>query len=699
MKNFEFALLPLESRQLLSVEVSNFTADDLVVVPGQSVTLAVDVYSASGQAEAATFYHDINNNRQWDPGIDRDLGTSTSRIGNRFSRTITIGEWSGPLNIVADGVNSAGEWAASRQGLEMRLNHSPQFQDFTLTDGGEGTPARVSVRPLDDSGQIRAVTFFLDRNDNGSWDDGVDTSLGTLFSAQSDGTYRLEFSPDHLTWPRQPRIVADAVDYDGDWSSNRRSGAVNYFNNMLSPPPSVQNYGVNQDWASSDGRNMTLSVDAYDNSAVRAVTFYIDYNENGQWDPAIDESLGTTYTPSAQNRYSINVSTDFAGRPAVRILADVTDYDGQWMNIRPSVIAINGSTGFVTEFEARHESGTTVDFEMRFEFPSRFNREVPDSANYFMFLDSNKNGAYNPLVDIVLSSGVLAVDVNGEASARPRLNLGSNYRNDNWYGAALTSVPSGNFTNAIVSPVRIAIQRSNSDLQPRVTSFDAEVGSSSEYAVIGAHYRLTGTWEAPRGGDMISFFFDRNLNGHWDFGTDVFLGNRNINGESGSFIFNGHVQYSMLGLGAFTAVVKDQSFGREAWSVPVSDDVTQIFAHPSIINVSPSALVAPSGTTFNFDLSFNSHRNIRAATAFIDLNRDGIFNGNDPNYAATSTMLTRGTRHAGTMRLSIDTDGLAPGTYTVFFAVGDNYRGDASLPGGTAHGFWSQRYAMQITVT
>ena len=279
------------------------------------------------------------------------------------------------------------------------------------------------------------------------------------------------------------------------------------------------------------------------------------------------------------------------------------------------------------------------------------------------------------------------------------MTLGSNFHSDNWYGAALTSVASGNFANAIVSPIRIAIQRSSSELQPRITSLDTEVGSSSEFAVIGARYRLTGTWEAARGGDLISFFFDRNFNGHWDFGTDVFLGNRNINGESGSFNFNGHVQYSMLGLGAFTAVVKDQSSGAESWSVPVSDKMIQILAHPSIINVTPSALTAPAGTTFDFDLSFSSRRHIRAATAFIDLNRDGIFNGNDPNYAATSTMLTRGSRHAGTMRLSIDTDGLAPGTYTVFFAVGDNYRGDASLPGGTAHGFWSQRYALQITLT
>ncbi len=700
MTHSAFDLQSLESRQLLAVGVSNFTASDLVVTAGQVVTLSVDLSATPGSPAAAAFFRDMNANNTWDPGIDLDLGSSTSRVGNTFYRNITIGaNWTNSIHLVANGVSSTGEWSALPRTLELRVNRAPVFTSFEVTDGGNGIAATASARPSDDSGSIRAVTFFLDRNNNGRWDNGLDTSLGTAFTPQPDGSYRIQFSPDPATWPRVPHIVADTVDSDGDWSNDRRSGTINYFNSSQSPAPYTANYEVRQDWASSDGHRMTLSVDAYDNSAVRAVTFFLDYDDNGRWTPGVDDSLGTSYSSSNGHRHSITVTSDFGGRSGARVVVDISDYDDQWAGTRPWLTAQNGGTGFVTEFEAHVDSGTEVEFEMKYEFPRYFNRSLPTSANYFMFLDADKSGSYDSSIDTVLANGSTPVDIRGEARVRPRIVLGSNFHSGNWYGTAITSISSGDFTNAILSPVRIAVQRSSSTNLPQITSFDDQIGSSSEYGVVGATFTLSGTWEAPLGGRALSFFFDKNLNGHWDLGTDIDLGARAISGLSGSFTYTGTVLSSMVGYGAFAAVVGDNSNSSESWSQPVSEEVTQIFAAPTIRNVSSSALTAPAGSTFTFDINYSDDSSARAATAFIDTNGDGLFNGNDASYSATSRTIYSGTSRHGTMRLSIDTTGLTPGVYTIYFAVADHHRGHSSLPGGTTNGLWSHRYAMQVTLT
>ena len=47
----------------------------------------------------------------------------------------------------------------------------------------------------------------------------------------------------------------------------------------------------------------------------------------------------------------------------------------------------------------------------------------------------------------------------------------------------------------------------------------------------------------------------------------------------------------------------------------------------------------------------------------------------------------------------MNTTGLSAGTYTVYVAANDFYRGDVNAPGGATTGFWSSRLAITLTLT
>jgi hypothetical protein len=597
---------------------------------------------------------------------------------------------------MADAVTTAGAWSGSPASVQLRGNARPTFSDFGVVEGSGSVRGSAYARVSDDSGSARAVTFFLDRNENGRWDSGIDTSLGTVFAAGGDGYHRLELQPDD-SWPNHPRIVSDVVDDDGDWSEDRRGRFTSHYGTWTPAAPTLSNYRVDQDWAGSDGKRLTLSVDAVDNSAVRAVTFFYDYDDNGAWTPGVDDSIGTVPRSGSSNHYVLSAVTDFGGREHVRILADASDYDDSWAPTRGSAIAQNGN-GFVSEFEAHPKSGTDVEFEMKYVFPRYFNRLPPSSASYFLFKDVNKNGQFESATDVVITSGTTAVDGQGKARLRPRLTLGSDFSTTNWYGTALVSTTSGDLASNIISPVRIAVSRSENANLPQITAMDSQVGSSGEFGAVGATYTLTGTWSAASGGRVLSFFFDRNLNGMWDAGTDVDLGGQAISGASGSFVKTGTVAAGMVGYGAFAAVVADVTTGSESWSQPVSDDVTQIFAAPTVQAATIASTTVAVGSTLNFDVSFGDDSGVRAGTGFIDVNGDGLFNGTDSQYASSTLSLISGTRTSGVMRISLATAGLGAGTYTVYLAVADFHHGESSSSGGVTNGLWSHRYAVQVTL-
>lgn len=183
-----------------------------------------------------------------------------------------------------------------------------QFSETFLT---LDRPVQFSALATDDVG-VRAVTFFLDRNENLRWDAGVDQSLGDDFVMDSNGRYSVTVTPD-ATWPGYPwaNIVADAVDTEGQWATTRafRSSSFNGVPAVSSAWASITIYSEGQ-------QNPYQSVTMYARvgepfvyafGAVNA-TFFLDKNFNGSWDTGVDVDLGVGGAPDGRGYVSKNTT-------------------------------------------------------------------------------------------------------------------------------------------------------------------------------------------------------------------------------------------------------------------------------------------------------------------------------------------------------------------------------------------------------
>jgi hypothetical protein len=688
----------LEQRNLLSVVLSNFTALPSPVAGGQTLTLSVDAVGTGETVNAATFFRDVNGNGRWDSGVDVDLGaTFAPATGNTWRRTLTVpNTWTGTINIVADARGSSGVWSGAPIATTVGINTRPTVDSFTAPGtGASGVSFDLETTASDSDGTVRAVTWFLDRNSNGVWDNGIDTSLATSFAPVSGNTYRATVTP-NSSWPINANIVTDAQDNNLAWASNQRSSTVVI--SGVSSRPVVSSLVIRQD-ASADGKRMTATVTATDNSAVLAATFFIDNDLDGAWTPNVDQSLGTTFTSSGPNQFSITFTTDFNGRDSITIVGDAVDHDGLWSNSRQSAVATNDGA-WVRYVEAAPTGNvggsTTFDVQAEVTMPNYFARSSAASGTGVLFLDVNANGRFDNGTDTVIQT--VALDSSRGTGAT--LN-GSGVSVLNTARAAgarfIAFVTSGGSTatyaaNAM-SPYRIETTLADNVNQPRITSQSATVGSASVIAIPGSAYSVSGNWSAAGGGAAVTLFWDANLNGRWDPSSDIDLGFVTVTGTSGTYTFNGTVRQGMAGTGAFTVAVKDQG-GR--FGMTYSDRSTQIFRAPTLSNLTSVGGVAGAIIAVDFDMADDF--GTRAATGFIDVNGNGLFDGPDAGYTSTTYSLLSGTRTNGRMRLLINTVGLSAGTYTVYVAASDYYAGDVNAPGGV-QGLWSSRVAIQITLT
>lgn len=690
----------LEQRNLLSLALSNFSTDDVIVAAGQSLTLSVDVTPTGETVTAATFFRDVNNNGAWDAGTDVDLGASFSpATGSTYRRTITVpGTWTGTVNIVADALGSSGNWSGNRQSTSVTVNIRPTTGTFTAPGtGANGVGFNVSTIATDTDGTVRAVTWFLDRNSNGVWDgSSVDTSLATSFTPSSGNTYSATLTPDP-SWPINANIVTDVQDNNLDWASTQQSSTVVITG--VSSRPTVSGLTITQD-RTFDGKRMTATVTASDNSAVLAATFFIDNDGNGAWTPNVDQSLGTTFTTSGPNQYSVTFTHDFNGAQTISIVGDAVDHDGLWSNARVSATATNdGAWVRYLEVAPASSGGGNTTFNLYSEItaPNYFGRTSALSGTGVLFLDVNANGRFDDGTDTIVQTASLsatrsvgvAVNQSGVVVADSVRAAGARF-----YTFVTAGSTSSTYASDRISPYRSETLLQDTSNEPRITSMSVTVGSSTVLAIPGSSFSVTGNWDAGAGGSAVTLFWDANLNGRWDTGTDIDLGFTSITGTSGTYTINGTVRTAMGGTtGAFTVAVKD--IGGE-WGRTYSDRSTQIFKAPVISNGSSAGGSAGSTIQVEFDIADDIH--IRASSGFIDVNGNGLFDGSDSTYSATTYSLISGSRTSGRMRLSINTTGLSAGTYTFYVAGTDYYTGDTNAPGGV-QGLWSARTAISITLT
>jgi hypothetical protein len=198
--------------------------------------------------------------------------------------------------------------------------------------------------------------------------------------------------------------------------------------------------------------------------------------------------------------------------------------------------------------------------------------------------------------------------------------------------------------------------------------------------------------------DVVTFFFDRNMNGRWDPGVDVDLGFQRAPAGTTTalFQFSGVIPQAATGFGAFTASVKDLSGrSRDEWGPTRALQVTPVYAVPKISL--PTSATAARGNPLTIDFTATDDFGVRAASGFIDANRNNGFDGSD--ISSTSFSLVSGTPTSGRWRLSFNTISLSAGTYTVYLAGLDFYQGNANGPGGVSSGFWGPRFAVTVTIT
>lgn len=690
----------LEQRSMLSLTLTNFATNDAIVAAGQSLQLSVDVAATGETVRAATFFHDVNNNGNWDSGTDVDLGaTFTAATGNTYRRTITVpGTWTGTIHLVADALGSSNNWSGNRQSTSITVNIRPTTGTFTAPGtGANGAALSLSTIASDTDGTVRAVTWFLDRNSNGVWDGGVDTSLATSFVPSSGNTYSASVTPDS-TWPINANIVTDVQDNNLDWAGNQQSSTIVI--SGVSARPTVSGLTITQD-RSFDGKRMTATVTANDNSAILAATFFIDNDGNGAWTPNVDQSLGTTFTPSGPNQYSVTFTHDFNGAQTISIVGDAVDHDGLWSNARVSATATNDGAWvrFVEVAPASTGGGnTTFNILASVTAPNYFGRSSAMSGTGVLFLDVNANSRFDDGVDTLVQTASLsatrndytALNQSGIVVANSVRTAGARF-----YAFVTAGSTSSTYAAERLSPYRVETLIQDTSNEPRITTMSVTVGSSTVLAIPGSSYTVSGNWDALGFGNAVTLFWDANLNGRWDSGTDVDLGFVSVSSSAttGSYTFNGTVRSTMVGTGAFTAAIKDA--GGE-WGRTFSDRSTQIFKAPVISNGTSAGGAA--GSTINVDFDITDDIHIRASSGFIDVNGNGLFDGSDSTYSATTYSLISGNRTSGRMRLSINTTGLSAGTYTFYVAGTDYYAGDTNAPGGV-QGLWSSRVAIQITLT
>lgn len=152
-----------------------------------------------------------------------------------------------------------------------------------------------------------------------------------------------------------------------------------------------------------DGRfadQFTLSVEAEDESGIRAAVFFIDYNTNGIWDNGFDKPLGDVFTPSG-NRFSLTVTASADWPVVSQIGYNVVGNDGVWASARTRIVQVDAPPVVMSAIAMPINSNT---IRVRARVSDYGYQLSPAGAvgAVSYFYDANRNGLWDPGTDIDL---------------------------------------------------------------------------------------------------------------------------------------------------------------------------------------------------------------------------------------------------------------------------------------------------------
>ena len=693
---------PLERRDLLAPTLSGFVATPQVPLAGATLLLAVDATSVNG-VRGVTFFRDVDLNGSWSPGVDESIGDVFVRDPQtlKYQKSLVApAAWGRNARILADAVDTLGAWSSGAlPAATVTVNQKPAMLTFSASTSAVNTGQTFTMTATaSDDSAVRLVTFYIDRDNNGRFTPGLDSPLGDVISANGLGQYVLSAQTDS-TWPLNARLLADAVDFDGVWTGAPAGTTVR----VGSPtPPTITSFTATTGRGSTSP-TVTLVANATDNLGVRAVTFFQDCDGNGRWTPGVDLSLGTLFSADAGHpgRYTLTVATDFGGNSSASYVADAVDLDGTWTTTPSTATAAAERYAFIQSFSAEMLGAALARVKVTAWIPPWFATAAGSVDSVLFAQDINGNDVYDPGVDIDLGTPT-TMTANGA------------YRDFEKFAAVdgtqpaplkfLAAVPlTANLTWADPKgPIRVAEGRQQNNI-PTIDTISVLAGldlstNLQTYVNPGTRVVITVNATANFQIDVVTFFFDRNMNGRWDPGVDVDLGFQRAPAGTTTALFqySGVIPEAATGFGAFTAAVKDLSGrARDEWGPTRALQVTPVYAVPKISL--PSTATAARGNPLTIDFTASDDFGVRASSGFIDANRNNAFDGSD--ISSTSFSLVSGTPTSGRWRLSFNTISLTAGTYTVYLAGLDFYQGNANGPGGLSSGFWGPRFAVTVTIT
>jgi hypothetical protein len=302
---------------------------------GETVTVSA-VAGGVAAIRAVTFFRDANENGVWDAGVDQDLGADFNPADG-WSRTFVVGAgWAGRVVIAANAVDVNGLWgAAPLASTAFAVSGPPAVSVLSASRAVVSWGERLTLT-ASAGGQnaVRAVTFFFDANSDGRWTPGVDEDLGADFNG-ADGWSREFTVPERWGARAAAQFGANVVDVTGAWGVQARTTTT-----RVNDAP-LLSQGASTPGSVALGGAATLSVRATDAFGVRAVTMFVDVNNDGRWTPGVDIDLGVASRTSGNALSGVWTLTTTAswGRGTFSILADAVDTDGRWSG-RPVAIAL-----------------------------------------------------------------------------------------------------------------------------------------------------------------------------------------------------------------------------------------------------------------------------------------------------------------------------------------------------------------------
>ena len=285
----------------------------------------------------------------------------------------------------------------------------------TVTVGNPIDFTADTVHPITGA-TITKVEFYRDSNSNGIFDDGVDPVIAT--DTSSVGGYTANVTATSAWGLSQVAFFARALDSVGNWSTPVRSDVY------LNAAPVVKSFVVTPSPTSPSG-TLTLKApsvtDANLDGVVTSVSFYLDADSNGKFNPAIDTLVSTDTDGS--DGWSATTDISGAATGLRRYFAQATDDKGAIGAVRAATTRVTlapvvGSIVASPDPVSRGQNFTVTASDV----------SDPDGSvkSVEFWLDRDANGVIDPKFDLKLGTDYLGSDGWSLTTTSTRLANGVN---------------------------------------------------------------------------------------------------------------------------------------------------------------------------------------------------------------------------------------------------------------------------------